>query len=139
MSVRITASLFGAALALAATMAAADDLASARQVLPGCKDAIAHRVPIGELQAFCIGMVRGIGFMGSLAKLHHNELKSLLNEPSISMDILRKDLCLDSPDEVTTGQQIGVVVAYIGARPARMHERFDALALEALRAAWPCK
>jgi hypothetical protein len=37
------------------------------------------------------------------------------------------------------GQSIRVVVKYIDDRPERQHEDFMALALEALRAAWPCK
>ena len=39
---------------------------------------------------------------------------------------------------VTAEQGVRVVVAYIEARPARMHEDFRVLALEALREAWPC-
>jgi hypothetical protein len=31
------------------------------------------------------------------------------------------------------------VVKYIDDRPARMHENFKVLAIEALRAAWPCE
>jgi hypothetical protein len=46
-------------------------------------------------------------------------------------------LCL--PEGVTFGQAIRVVVKYIDDRPARMHEHFTALALEALQAVWPCK
>jgi hypothetical protein len=34
---------------------------------------------------------------------------------------------------------VRVVIAYIEARPSRMHENFDLLALEALRTTWPCK
>jgi hypothetical protein len=43
------------------------------------------------------------------------------------------------PREFNIIQMTRVVVQYIDRRPARMHEDFDALALEALRAAWPCK
>ena len=39
----------------------------------------------------------------------------------------------------TNGQFMRVVVQYIDARPARLHENFHNLAHEALRAAWPCK
>src|SRR5258708_9926592 len=31
------------------------------------------------------------------------------------------------------------IIAYIEARPTRMHESFNDLALEALRTAWPCR
>lgn len=41
--------------------------------------------------------------------------------------------------EVTVNQQVRVVVAYIDARPNRLHEDFRILALEALKDAWPCK
>jgi hypothetical protein len=34
---------------------------------------------------------------------------------------------------------VGVFIASVEARPQRMHEPFRQLALEALRAAWPCK
>jgi hypothetical protein len=43
------------------------------------------------------------------------------------------------PPEFNIIQMAGLVAQYIDARPARMHEDFDALALEALQAAWPCK
>jgi hypothetical protein len=41
-------------------------------------------------------------------------------------------------DSVTGGQIIRVVVEYIDGRPARLHEEFTALAIEAVKAAWPC-
>jgi hypothetical protein len=43
------------------------------------------------------------------------------------------------PPEDAREQSVRVVVKYIDSRPARMHENFMALALEALQAAWPCK
>lgn len=43
------------------------------------------------------------------------------------------------PAGVTTGQQMRVVIAFIEARPQRLHEDFRLLAVEALRQAWPCK
>jgi hypothetical protein len=36
-------------------------------------------------------------------------------------------------------QALRIVVKYIDDRPARLHEKFTALAREALQAAWPCK
>lgn len=44
-----------------------------------------------------------------------------------------------APGAVTKGQALKVVVQYIDQRPARMHEDFMKLAVEALQAAWPCK
>jgi hypothetical protein len=49
----------------------------------------------------------------------------------------RRLIC--SPQNVWREQRIRVVVAFIDARPARMHEDFRQLALEALMGAWPCK
>ena len=46
-------------------------------------------------------------------------------------------LCV--PNLVTREQTVRVVIAYIDARPARMHEDIRGLALEALINAWPCK
>jgi hypothetical protein len=43
-----------------------------------------------------------------------------------------------APLSATKQQGTRVVVAYIQARPARMHESFLKLALEAMKAAWPC-
>jgi hypothetical protein len=43
------------------------------------------------------------------------------------------------PPQLTQRQLARVIVQYIDARPARMHEDFRDLAVEALRAAWPCK
>ena len=43
------------------------------------------------------------------------------------------------PREVTLGQIVRVVVQYIDSRPARMHEDFRVLAVEAMKAAWPCQ
>ncbi len=42
------------------------------------------------------------------------------------------------PAGATVGQAIRVVVRYIDDRPARQHENFPKLTIEALRAAWPC-
>ena len=36
-------------------------------------------------------------------------------------------------------QRIQVIIAYIEARPQRMHEDFRVLAVEAMQRAWPCK
>ena len=42
------------------------------------------------------------------------------------------------PPESTTYQGVRVVVQYVTSQPARMNDNFDALAVEALRKAWPC-
>ncbi len=42
------------------------------------------------------------------------------------------------PDRATNVQAQQMVVSYIDQQPARLHERFTRLALEALVSAWPC-
>src|SRR5438046_4596841 len=42
------------------------------------------------------------------------------------------------PTQVTNGQMFRAVIAYIDARPRRMHEDFRELVIEALHQAWPC-
>ncbi len=62
----------------------------------------------------CIGLMQGLGFASRL-------------------------LGACPPDEVTVAQRARVAVTYVEARPDRMHEDFRALAVEAMREAWPCK
>ena len=96
---------------------AAADIDSASRLLPGCKFAIdggPTRYGIGvEFEA-----ARCIGYVAGLAKAS-------------------PDFC--QPAGVTVGQMIRVVVTYVEARPARHHEEFGELALEALEEAWPCR
>ena len=42
------------------------------------------------------------------------------------------------PPESAVYQGVRVVVQYVTSQPARMNDNFDALAVEALRKAWPC-
>jgi hypothetical protein len=129
--------LFGAALALAVTAAPAEDNRSANEMMPGCR-AFANRrpPPPGDMfpQACCAGIVRGLSSAGVWAGGVERDARSTTT-PSAEMAYMRRYLCLDIPDEVTINQQVRVVVAYIDARPARLHEFFDFLAFEALQAA----
>lgn len=43
-----------------------------------------------------------------------------------------------APKNATNMQGVQIVVKYIDARPARLHESFNKLAAEALRQVWPC-
>jgi hypothetical protein len=43
-----------------------------------------------------------------------------------------------APKGATKMQGVRIVLQYIDARPARLHENFNKLAAEALRQAWPC-
>jgi hypothetical protein len=120
-----------AALALTLTAASAADESgtamTANYVLPGCQEFIARKIYTSQqgafLQGTCWGMVYSIMFTAS----------RLRSPPPVSENA--RSLCLD----VVAGQATRVIVSYIEARPARMHESFYGLALEALRAAWPCR
>src|SRR5258708_37795564 len=138
MSARITASLFGAALALIGTAAlGAEAPNSANHVLRDCREAITLENVANPVRMFaqgiCTGTLRGISFTGALV------LASLRNFPLPENDWRRQWLCIAEPPGVTNIYRVQIVVAYIEARPARMHEDFQLLALEALRTAWPCR
>src|SRR5262245_7833857 len=121
-----TAIICGALMALTITAAgAAEDINSANFMMPHCRSFLAseHSSP----QAFCLGVVRGIVFIGSILR------------DQVMAEGDRRLPCIDPPSGVTFRQSVQVVVTYIDARPARLHEHFGVLALEALRSAWPCK
>jgi hypothetical protein len=91
----------------------AEDQDSANYIMPGCRE---YLVAGSKKEMwggpFCSGLIRGLAFKA-------------------------KGVCI-APG-VTGGQVIRVVVQYIDARPARMHEEFMELALEAMKAVWPCE
>jgi hypothetical protein len=120
--------LFGVALALT-TSAASAQVSSANEMMPHCRNALDPRSPENlYAQGACVGTIVGIAFVAVS-----------LNALSPSDENVRRELCVNPPATGTRGQLVRTVVAYIDARPARMHEPFNQLALEALRAAWPCK
>jgi len=85
--------------------------------MPGCRGWLDNNKPTPRPtealdEGICVGMIQGLAYAA----------------PRIC-----------PPDVYTTGQALRVVVLYIEGKPARLHEDFMALALEALRAAWPCK
>ena len=94
---------------------------SADYLMSGCRDAASlvtfSNVRDSEEQAslagFCAGIVVGLSFMG---------------QPY--------GICV--PAGTISQQAISVVVQYIDGQPARIHEDFNPLAIEALRASWPC-
>jgi hypothetical protein len=102
-----------ATLMLGGGAAYAADIKSANVMMPHCHDAISSEAGDRFAAGLCLGTIVGIEY---LRKRGH---------------------C--APQGVTQGQLLQVVVQYIDARPARMHEDFKQLALEALTAAWPCK
>jgi hypothetical protein len=94
---------------------------SADYLMPGCRDAasLVTFSNIGEseeqasLMGFCAGIVVGLSVMGQ-----------------------REGICVPAG---TTAQQVtSIVVQYIDGQPARINENFNRLAVEALRANWPC-
>jgi Rap1a immunity proteins len=132
MSARITASLFGPALALTITMAAAEDTNSAHYILPGCQEFLELKQPHTDRQGFCAGTVAGISYVGK-------DTRRLRPSYPSESDAVTSLHCLDIPEKVTLLQLVRGVIAYVQARPQRMHENFNDLALEALRTAWPCR
>lgn len=89
---------------------------SANWLMPGCQAALQNPIPPGEI--FRAGICMG--------------------NASIMLDMaVLLGFC--APSGAIVSQAIRITVQYIEARPARMHERFSHLALEALRSAWPCR
>jgi len=94
---------------------------SADYVMPGCRDAASlitfSNVVASEEQvsrtSFCTGIVVGLSFLGE-----------------------SYGICV--PAGTTSQQATSIVVQYIDGQPARIHEDFNSLAVEALRANWPC-
>jgi hypothetical protein len=123
MSIRISGSLLGAAFAITVTAAPAADGGqyTGNELFPACRRFVDEKLNRDTvfLGAVCAGIVSGTSYMGNLT------------ETGLT--------CLNIPDGVTLGQEVRVVVSYIEAHPAKMHESFRKLALEALRTAWPCK
>jgi hypothetical protein len=110
--VLITAMIFNCEIALAEV-----DRSSANYLMPGCRAFLQPSSPspvftVMLLTAECSGLIEGLIYA-------------------------RTTVCL--PAGVTSAQAIRIVVKYIDDEPARLHENFKALALEALRAAWPCR
>ena len=96
----------------------AEDTMSVNYMLPGCRQFVSsppvynYNIRLELRGMKCAGIVEGVGFAGS-------------------------GIC--GPATVTTAQAVRVVVKFIEHHPEMQHKRFPPLALEALRAAWPCK
>jgi hypothetical protein len=88
---------------------------AAGHVLHACRDFANPRTPPDYDQGLCIGKVQVLFYFGQMYF----------------------GIC--TPRGATVGQSNRVIIRYIEERPARHHEDFRDLALEALRAAWPCK
>src|SRR5262249_24955716 len=91
---------------------------SANYLMPACRNWITFagdRQGIDE--ALCAGIISGLAY---------------------TVKFLPPDSSSCTPQGVTTGEMVRVVVAYIERRPERMHEDFRRLAVEAWHEAWPC-
>jgi hypothetical protein len=99
---------------------------SANEVMKGCRAVVAQTNPETEagwfLRGICMGIVSALaGYSAAFERAARGTT----------------GVCL--PEGVSVNQQVRVVVAYIDARPNRLHEDFRTLTIEALRDAWPCK
>ena len=96
------------------------DLSSANALMPACREwamAMEGTRLRGDpfLRGLCIGTVDGIFYVDD-------------------------GICPSRKGgKISLGQVVRVVVQYVDNHPARMHEDFKKLALEAVRAAWPCQ
>ena len=94
----------------------AEDEQSANYMMPACRDFINGGSDTGTfVQGVCVGTIATIIALGRYADTH----------------------C--APPRVTNEQGLHVVIQYIDNQPARLHEKFGLLALEAMQNAWPCK
>jgi hypothetical protein len=91
------------------------DLGSANRIMLGCRSYVNDEDHNYYLQGICAGRVATIFYFGPA---HFG-------------------VC--PPDGANIRQAVRVVTLYIDQRPARMHERFDDLEVEALQQAWPCR
>lgn len=91
---------------------AEDDPFRADQVIKNCKS------PDGYRKGLCVGMVVAIAYV---SRSMPTQIRSCY------------------PDEVTNEQILNVVRKYVDERPNIHHRDFRLLALEAMKAAWPCK
>jgi Rap1a immunity proteins len=103
-----------AAMELLAQPGAAVAQMSANNVMPGCQELANETSKNLVSQGYCRGVIQGLLSFGGLV-----------------------GIC--RPNQVSNAQAARVIVLYIDQRPARMHEDFTDLALEALQQAWPCR
>jgi hypothetical protein len=128
---RLLTIICAALMALATTAAGAAEAnrASANAIMPGCHSALNSKSFDNIYgQGLCMGLVTGIG----------RTMEAVAAGLRLQPDPVLNLICADVPVGVTNGQMLRVVIAYIDARPTRMHENFNDLALEALSDAWPC-
>jgi hypothetical protein len=103
-----------AVMALLAQPCAAVAQMSANDVMPGCRELTDGTGKKLVLQGYCRGVVQGLLSFGDLV-----------------------GIC--SPNQISIAQAVRLITLYIDQRPARIHEDFTDLALEALHHARPCR
>jgi hypothetical protein len=119
-----------AVLAIALVLVAAtpalpqQDKSSASYMLRYCRGVVNNEAPAQPLdavmQGMCVGIIDGINFMMS------------------EFPPEQKQYSTCPPANVPLDQTVRAVIAYIEARPKRLHENFKTLAMEAIHDAWPC-
>lgn len=87
---------------------------SASFLLPACEGAATNTGRASFLQGYCTGLIDGLATFETL-----------------------KMYC--PPERATNGQRLQVVTAYIEAHPELMDKDIRDLAIDAMKAAWPCK
>jgi len=90
------------------------DPGSANHAMQGCRELVNQSNRDARLQTECASTVRTMIYVAT-----------------------SRGIC--PPSGATVGQAVKVIVAYIDARPERLHEQFEPFALEALQQAWPCR
>jgi len=105
------ASMFAIGLFLTCGEGFAEDSLSAASKINGCRNYVSSSKDDLFLQGYCVGAVQALVEFAAGA-------------------------C--APKGATNMQGVRIVLQYIDARPARLHENFNKLAAEALRQAWPC-
>jgi hypothetical protein len=110
--------IFVAMMSVSGAATAQPEMNKATAVMPGCRAVISQdkRDPFGIGR--CVGLVEATMSLGSS---------------------LGGGLAFCFPEGVSSAQGVRIVVQYIEGRPARMQDNFVLLAVEAFRAAWPCK
>jgi Rap1a immunity proteins len=91
---------------------------SAAWMLPGCRAALTPSPDPDFRQGMCAGSLGTLLFLG---------------------DALPDEFKVCRPSGAVLHDAVRIVVEFADGRPARLHEPFTAVAMEALAVAWPCR
>jgi hypothetical protein len=127
--------VIGAALAalaiMTATAAAGEDVHSAQSMLPYCKLTSKQTMASTRnalMYGQCFGVISGLVTVTEV-------MRQARAAGSVGLD---PALCVEIPGDTTILQVVDAVVKYGEAHPDMSRERFEIVALAALRDAWPC-